>query len=233
MARTRRRPSRASSSRVKADWVYRGIIDVPGDSVDEAWWVEGDLSSYSNGISTLTTGITNARAWVLYDSTNFLNVLVNQYNTPLGDQSVGVMGRAARAEGSGALILRTQGQILVRPSTWALGSVMLFGMRLGVFEQDPQTGSLLLDPQYTMMNASSSWSTAAAVWANTRDWVWERRFYSTFDSQRPSWFHIDVNWKGRRRLKPHQCWALYVEADTGSVNTTWRRSLRSLVADEG
>lgn len=239
MPRRRRRfTSRRSAPqrRPKADWVYRGADYIPGDPADNDWLEENpDLASYGHSVQGVTAGLNGAAAWILYDSMNRRAQLLNTFSTAGGWDTVALLPRAARAEGRNPLILATEGQLLIRPSTWALGSLMAFGLRIGIFEQDPSDGLLLLDAEYHMRNAfaGSTGHSQAATWANDRMWVWERRYYVTFDSTRPAALNLDIRWRGRRTLKPHQCFAIYCEADSASVNLTVQRWMRTLVVDEG
>lgn len=215
-------PSRSRRQRVKADWVYRGDIH------DETGALVDDGGSYTASQKTLTSGGPQAIAPILYDSHNYV-----KSGTMIGGAGTIIpMGMAARAEAMRPLIMRVQGVVHVSPSTWALGSAFHLGFRFGVFEQDAQTGLLLIDPAYNMWTAVANVDTAPSRWANDRKWVRETRTAVTF-SDNSQFFNFRFNFKTKRRLNPNECFAVYTETFTGSVNLGLRYFLRTLVADEG
>lgn len=236
MARTRRRMMRRR--RPKADWVYRHGVWVPGDDPDilTSGWYIGDIAqaTYSPIPDVVQSSAAAARGYILYDSQNRLNAVASTFSTAAGARGVGLLSRAARAEGRGALCLRVQGQILMRPDTWSLGNQFYIGLRIGVFEQDPEMGNLLVSADYNMMDTGQLGPVAAGVWANDAQFVWEKRFWLSYNTDRAEPAinqYIDV--KFRRRLKPNQCLGLYVENSESSVSVVIQRWLRTLVVDEG
>lgn len=222
--------------RQRFDWVYRGLIGVPGDEGEpgDGWFNTASLASYHSLATTITAGRTGATAIILYDSVNRLSTLANTWNNALGSATVGALSRAARAEGRKALVKRVQGQVLFRPSSWALGNVMTFGWRLGVYEQDSAVGSLLLDAEYSIFDNTLEWSTHIAVWANDHGNIAERRYFKGFRSDDPApGIMVPFDIRFRRSLPPNMCLALYMEVGTSSVNITHQPWLRTLVHDEG
>lgn len=226
--------SRSRISRGKADWVYRGPLGIPGDPSDNDWYIDQSLSTYTPVAQTVTSGPAGAFGFILYDSTNRLSILANTWDTAAGFGTVAALSRAARAEGRKPLCLRVSGQVLIRPSTWAVGSLMYFGMRVGVFEQDPSIGTLLLNADYSMLQTTTQeWSDSPAVMANDRNWVWQRHFFRGFRSDEPApGIMVDINVPMRRSLKSNECLALYFEGASTSVNLSVTRFLRTLVVDE-
>lgn len=211
---------------VAADWVYRdNVYDDAGATIE-------NLGSYVNTPTALTPGVANALVKSLYDSHNYMKgVVAPSAGTPF------VFGSAARAEAHRPLILGVEGQVIIRPSTWALGDNIVLGARVAIFEQDAGNGVALLDPTYTMFNTTPNVSINPANWANDRTWIWERRMYETFLENRAV-FRLFLRLRFRRRLLPHQALFLYLETNnqggtTGSVNVQVTPWVRSLVADEG
>lgn len=202
------------------DWVYRTNAIASDGSID-------GLGTYQNVASTLVGG--GSAAWILYDSHNHKELLLRGQSPPGGVQQS--LSMAARAEGRNPLIRRVSAMIRVNPSAWALGSSYVIGLRLGIFEQDPDTGNVLLDVSYSMF--ADLGNAYVADWANSRENLREYRRYVLFtDASSSGQMHVQLNWAGMRRLLPHQCLAIYAETQGGSVNTTWQRWCRTLVADE-
>lgn len=222
MARSRRQ-SRARGPR--ADWVYRG------DAFDEEGALFDGAGSYSHIAATLPAAPANAIVQILYDSHNFIaNAVQLPGNIPLG------MSSAGRAEGHRPLIKWVQGQIMIRPSAWALGSLLGIGFRFGIFEQDPEFGAVLLAPGYAMATSGVTQTQAQdAIFANDRQWQHERRFYTAFgDGGHPALWNQRFSFRVNRRLQPHQCYGVYCEGQGGfSVTTSLTFWLRTLVSDEG
>lgn len=225
MARTRRR--RFSPRRRKADWVYRG--NALGNSVDPPLDNTDTLGTYTSAIVSIASGLANARGHILYDSQNrFLTLM----GPSLGGVATG--NRAARAEGQKPLMLAVEGGLYFEPSAWAVGNVVSYGIRLGVFEQDPNLGSLLLPADYSMWNTGSS--NGPDVYANNgrmnaREWRWAKG-YTDAGTTSVARFHY-FRWKGRRRLEPNECFALYCEVPSTSVTGRFQFWFRTLVSDEG
>lgn len=224
--------------------MYRGWGTPVGDldAVPDVGDIEDyEQASYSNQVVTLTAGPDEMQARILYDSHNRIAVAMGA-----GDQASGLVThtwhtRAARAEGSKAVVYAVEGFMAFEPSTWSLGSMMRVGMRLGVWEQEAQSGYVLLPTAYSMFAAInvdlSPWG-QPAMWANDRNWVWERRPMKYFgDASSTPLMIVPVRWRSRlgRALKPDECFAMVLEipSQTGVSNLRTRCWLRSFVADEG
>jgi len=236
MARSRRRRMSAQPRR-RFDWVYRSRVLglLSGDSVEEGVAEVQGLASYYGALVSLTSGPANARALIMYDSTNRLVQGYGTTNFALGPHQ-GYTNRAARAEGRKALIRACEGTIIMRPSTWAAGNYAYYGWRLGVFKQDPDTGLLIVPSEYTMFDETWAPFGSTATWANTRGWVMERRIMRPFNPDNSSGYHhLTFRWSSRkgRALEPDECFAMYLESDTGSVTLTTEPWCRTLVSDEG
>lgn len=220
MAKSRRPQRRGRKPRMRGDWVFRGV------NYDTAGAVVDDFGSYQAVTKNVTGGPAGANICILYDSANYQRVAQ-------GGQFVSTYAaRAHRAEGPHPLIKRVRGTIIFRPSTWALGSSVEIGLRFGVFEQVPDGGGIFLDPEYNMWTAVPSSDATPAVWANRRDWVREVHWREDFLENRLSWTKF-YNFAVNRRLLPHQCFAAYIETNTGSPTLVVQPWLSSYVIDEG
>lgn len=202
------------------DWVFRPNI------LDEAGGLVEALGTYEPAGKNLTAGFANAKGSILYDSHNRRQSLF------LAGTVMEVMGAPGRAEGRGARIHRVMGTINVSPTTWTVGSRFDIGFRFGVFEQDPSSGLILVDANYNMWNAGAAKTDQPAFWANNRQWQHERRDIQTFSDNGVS-FVYRFNFPVKRTLKPHECYAVYVETVTGSATVNLWYWLRSFVSDEG
>lgn len=226
MPRRRRTMTKSPGRRKRpADWVYRMHIR------DEAGGLSDALGSYEFTFATLVAGQANSQVRILYDSFNYVN---GRFPDIGGGNTPGFLLPApARAEGKNPLIHRVQGEILVRPSSWAITNAIFIGFRFGIFEQDPLSGLVLLDPGYTIINPSATSLLNPGLYANTRDWQHERRIWDVFESNTNRW-HLRFNFPVRRTLKPHECYAVYAEGNgASSVNCVVGYQLRTLVSDEG
>jgi len=226
VARSRRRAKGSRRSKPRADWVYRDHM------YDEAGALINSQGTYNNLPTVLAPAPANALGKILYDSKSFMKHAAG--STPFVPL---VMAGSARAEGKRAQIMAVQGMISIRPSTWALGSNLVVGIRFGVFEQDPGTGGILVDPSYSMFASFANVALSAANWANDGQWDRERRVYVTFSDNSQVYNHYFF-FRTRRFLKGHECYAVYLEANnqsgtTGSVNSNVTLWLRTLVSDEG
>ena len=131
----------------RGDWVYRGReYDDDGGPPDL-----NSGPSYEWAERSLGVGQPNGSLVILYDSQNYLTQSVardaagNDYSLPM----------AARAAQRRPLLHEVEGIITYRPSNWAIGSLMLWGWRLIVAEQDPEDGAALLDANYTMFDPAA------------------------------------------------------------------------------
>lgn len=221
MARTRRRMAKPPRRRQRADWVYRPrLYDDAGNAFD-------DLGTYDPVTKSLVAGISTPQAGVLYDSHNYMTQAVA--TTAASNVR---LARAARAEGRNPKVMRVQGMMTVRPSVWAIGSQIQLGIRFGIFEQSPDVGSLILDPEYTMWLQTIEGKDSPATMANDRKWQHERRFIRLFDTNATQ-FTLPFNFRVNRSLLPHECYAVYFEGSSSSVNLVLQCWFRTLVQDEG
>lgn len=229
MAKSRRRMTRSPRKRERADWVYR-------DNVYQAAGPFDLLGTYTPRGTTIAAGRIGAAGKILYDSKSYINTTTQgTVGLPLP------VSGASRAEGSKAKILAVEGMIFFTPSTWALGSTLLAGFRIGIFEQSPISGNIQVDAQYAMWSEDLDVSSNPAIWAN-RPFSWERRVFKRFTvgNEQVAW-GLPVSFRTKRTLAPSQCFALYVEGADASQGLTGASSvtfviqpwLRTLVVDEG
>lgn len=225
----RRRMSKGRKSgrfqpRKRADWVYRGppTAGFTGGAVEQA-----HLASYTEVISTLNTGPANAQMRVLYDSVDRM-AEVSYGNAGTTPQ---LLNRSRRAEGRNPLILATEFQLYMEPTTWSVGQLIALGWRLGAFEQDPGTGLLSINASYSMWVNGGPGEDPAAF-ANVKNWVKEGRFFLGFSTDVAAQRNIHIRWRGRHRLRANEAWALYLESETTGVNLRTQPWGRALVVDE-
>jgi len=212
--------------RKRFDWVYRPReYDSEGASVS----LNG---GYMSGAITLAGGAASASALILYDSQNYTSQSL-MMNPATGTRTF--INRAGRAEGRGPLIKAVDGYLLVTVSSWAIGSLMDWGWRILVAEQDEDDGGAVLDADYSLLTPPAAVQDAndVAVWANERYNLREgyvRR--QSVDQSGP--FVMPIRWRGLRRLDPEHALFLYLEQGTaiGTVNAIITPRLRCLVADE-
>lgn len=221
MARSRRR-STSRAPRVRRDWVYRGAY------VDGEGSLDWTLASYCGIYRTISGGggVPESTAWVLYDSQNYFKDVAGQG---------GVTSRASRAEGKRARCYRVMGQINWTGTTWTLGDEVRFGLRLGVFNQDPADGGILVPAAYGMMTEGGSLNDQTSIWANARGQnLWEHRNYQYFATgAETSNRTLKVNIPISVSLGPDECLAMYMEQQGGGVGLRYVTWLRTLVSDEG
>lgn len=234
MARSRRRSfsnrgrsrSRQPMLRRKLDWVYRP--NYRQDSV-QGFDATDLLGTYDPDLRTYLSGVANSGAWVLYDSQNRL---INVMRGGSGSNLAAIMPNAARAEGRNTYIHSVRGTVYIEPTTWALGNLIAWGFRIGIFEQDPESGAMLFDPAYSMW-VSAGGGITVANWANMgRQNLWERRVHFGFsDNQR--FTVMGVQCRVNRVLQPHECLGVYFEGESTSVNVRCQTWLRTLAAQPG
>lgn len=223
MARSRRKTSTARRARrMKVDWVYRPHYrDDAGNIIDAGGTYEPNA-----GVS-IAAGQTNGIGVVLYDSHNYMKQVV-----AIGGNAPTSAGHEARAEGRMARIIRVQGWMVVQPTVWAVGSSYRLGMRFGRFEQDPNSGSFLLSTSYTLWLSSANINFAPSVFANTRLWTREHRHAESFNDNSAQ-RNFRFNFKVGMRLKPDECYGIWLETISGSATLNAYFALRTLINDEG
>jgi len=127
-----------------------------------------------------------------------------------------------------------RGQVEVQASSWSLGSVMRFGVRCGVFPQDPDTGDALVPTGNNVMYDVFSLTYQAAVWANfTRQNLYENRYFRTFATgNENTGMMLHFNFPARARLGDDEAlvFLLCNGAGVGLRGKTW---LSTYVSDEG
>lgn len=222
MPRTRRRMAKTPRRRERADWVYLGNIH------DEAGTLVWAAGTYDAVDFPLLPASGNAVGKILYHSYNF----IHHGTTMASPGTLLALPRYSRAEGRNAKIRRVRGMVHIHPSTWAIGSTFRIGFRFGIFEQDAESGFVLIDPLYNMWTNSGNDDVNPQRWANDRNWQHEWRDTRTF-SDNSSFFNYRFDFPVNRTLKPHECYAMYVESASTSVNLVGQSFLRTLVVDEG
>lgn len=223
MARRRRTMARPPRKRRPADWVYRpDVRDNAGNLYDA-------LGSYTVTAKSLAAGAANAQVGVLYDSFNYMSQGIGATNVAAVTTT-----RAGRAEGRNPLIHRVEGTVFIIPSGWSAGTFFRMGFRFGRWTQTPDTGALFIDPEYSMYGgAVADAKDTVAQFANDREWQHERRTMEHFTNDRPLSFVQRFRFRVNRSLNPMQCYALYMESESGSVTCNVILYLRTLVSDEG
>jgi len=224
--------------RRRRDWVYRarGKTLLDPDAVDLTALEDAQKASYDPVIVTYLGGTANASARILYDSHNHFVELAGEF-TGAGDPVATAFTRAGRAEGRNAVVYAVEGFVHVVPDTWAIGSRVELGWRLGVFDQEAQTGFVSVDGSYSMWNPPTGVSpfNTPAMYANDTKWVREGRLMKAFASTNTMTdFYVIPRWRSKRgrALKPTECFALYIELSSGSVAVRTQAWLRTLVSDE-
>lgn len=201
------------------DWVYRPSVR------EQTVFNGGDiLGTYDENLYSQSSGVNFGDAHILYDSHNRIATVMRAGGSA---NFVGIPN-AARAGGRGPLMHAVAGSIYVEPSTWAVGNLIAWGWRVGVFEQAPDTGQILLDPDYSMW-AVGPGLVPPATWANMQRMnSWERRRHFGF-SDNQQFFTLPVFTRVNRRLQDHECLAIYHEGESTSVNVRMQFWLRTLV----
>lgn len=213
---------RSSAGRPRMDWVYRP--NVAAETISP--WVGGNdlIGSYDENLFGESSGLNGASSRILYDSHNRI-ATVMRTGTGLSVP----MANAARVSGRGPMMHRVQGIIYVEPTTWAIGNLIAWGWRIGVFEQDPGSGAIELDADYSMWTQSAS-AIPVASWANQRRVnLWERRVHYGF-SDNATFTVQKLNVPLKVRLQDHECLAIYTEGEATSVNVRVQYWLRTLVS---
>lgn len=227
MARSRRRATKRR--RERGDWVYRG------GTTDETGTADYFDASYAGVYQALSSSGTSSvsAALILYDSHDWFTVMGGGLGNAL---SGGVMSKAARAEGRKAKMLRVQGQFSVQASTWTLGNEVRFGLRIGIFQQDPEDGGILVPAAYRMMTEPGvdQIVQGTSVWADHRRMnQWEHRHYLHFATgNEQSLRTLRINTPIRGSLNANECLALYMENAPGGVALRFQSWLRTYVVDE-
>lgn len=220
MARSRRRSVPRGTR--GTDWVYRsnlrGLTSAPFNAVDS-------LGTYEFQVRSLTSGFATAQALWLVDAADRENSVAVTSTTQAALQS-----KAAKPEGPRTRVLEVEGHIYIEPSTWAAGNLMAVGIRICALEQDIVTGLASVDPDMTMwLNTGVGYAGAAAVYANDRQLnMHEQRAYKGF-SDNQTFMVVHVRAKTPWTLQSHHGLALWLEAESTSVNVRYQTWLRTRV----
>jgi len=215
-----------------ADWVYRQGYNLIGT---RGTGLGADLiGTYDPSVTTVSTGQANAQSRILYDANDYFADLTRGGVGSAGTlASQAVATRAGRSEGRKPCMRAVEGYIYCEPSTWAIGNVMALGVRLGVFEQDIGSGVITIDSAYSMWAYTATLQDPGpAHWANSsrmncKEW----RIWNAFSQNSPL-VVMRIRWRGRKFLNANECFALYLEAPTTSINVRTQYWLRTLVEDE-
>lgn len=222
--RTFRRSTGSRKRRQRMDWVYRDdgrAYSVGGNVI----LTSDNLGTYSPNAQVLSSPVT--AGLILYDSTNYLETVTHG-----GTGFMGSIGRWARAEGRRPYVHGVEGIIVVDTSSWAVNSQLIYGVRIGVFQQDVQNGQLLSQSLLSMF-VDQSQNPVAALANMARQNLWERRVYREFTDSTSGFHVLKVKARFKCRLAPGECLGAFFELASGSVNTRNTWWLRTLVSDEG
>jgi len=219
--RSNRRPTKRRSRR---DWVYRndgaalttgGIVILTAD----------ELGTYTP--NPLVIGQDDTAGLILYDSRNYLRAMTHG-----GAGTLGAINMGARAAGKRAQLHWVSGMLFVTTSSWALGSVMRVGFRIGIFGQSISGGNLEAPAGYSMFTNPGE-STVADFANQQRANQWEKRVAHAFSADTGAIFGIPVSTRVRGSLNDDECLALFVEGGSDTVGLSIVPWLRTLVTDEG
>jgi len=231
-----RRRKRGRSSSPKADWVYRPLIGSPPGDAWGAW--AGSLTQSVPRNDPILGTVNSGHAW-LYDSENFLQVPTQDW-AALQE----MLPKAARAEGRRPKVLQVEGQCHFRIGAWSTGNTTMWGVRLGWYEQDTQTGLPSIEPEYSMFEpqiVTGGLVQDVASYANDRlknirEWTFVKAFG---DSGSIPIAHLTINVKfprGRTAPSANHGLMLYYECSglvtpvNGGINV-WTQ-VRSLISDD-
>lgn len=222
------RTKRVKSTR-RFDWVYRGYeYDPAGDRSTSP------PPSWSTNEMTIVTGVPTSEALVLYDSQQHMSQQM-QLRSALG--AFMTLPKAARSEGRQPLVKRVEGELLTRPSAWAVGNLILWAWAIMIAEQDPETGLILLPTTWSLLDAAAGLPFQdTSIARNERTILASGVHWRAFNSNSTSWT-LKPSWSSERGrlLAPEQGLFLFLEASSRSVsysNMVVCPRMRSLIADE-
>lgn len=210
--------------RMRGDWIYRGV-----EFDDEGGAAGTQVASYT-GVSR------NSGAYPLAPGTDVGIILYDSANYMLERTRTGPfnIGREARAEGRGATILAVQGYYYMLPNAWTAGSNWCVSARIIIADQNLQTGQMDLPANY-QLPATSGPGVELTAWANGWGNLAERTDWNAFatGNEQQRW-KFGLRWRGRRRLKPHECLGILIQSAgpaIGSTSMTLSPLFRTLVSD--
>lgn len=219
-----KRRRKVSGRRTPTDWVYRSNAYASNDG---APWTYDQLGTYEHSVRSLTSGHPTAQALWLVDSSNHYHTISFVNATVMGAQN-----GAARPEGKRTKVLAVEGLLYLEPTTWAVGNLMAMGVRIAALEQDINTGLASVDPDMTMWaNALQGPGRASAsVYANDRQLtMYERRQFKAFTSNSEALMVMHIRARINWTLQAHHGLALWLEAESTSVNMRYQTWFRTLV----
>lgn len=217
--------------RKRMDWVYRPqgeFSSTPGAYC---------LVSNTMPVNNPGAGLINARAVVLLDSVAYLNVL-----TAEGFANSAGMPAAARPEHvRRPTVYCVEGDIPYRLLQFLAGNQILWGWRLGWFEQDVATGELSVEADYSMFEphiVGAVPQSDIVRWANDQKNNLKERFffkrYGTGDASEEAGV-MRVFWRGRSTAPTQRhCLALYFEGSgtfsTMGMSVQFMPAVRALIS---
>lgn len=140
------------------------------------------------------------------------------------------MSWAAVPEGNNDSVHAVRGQFQwTTQAQWIQSDYVLFAMRLAIHEQDVTTLAPITSLGYAL-GTNTLVTTDGAFNSADERFMWERKVYarqSDFQSQ-PGRI-LDINWSGRRTLKPDQALFLMVEVADNGQNIFFSPWLRTLM----
>lgn len=216
MSRARKK---GASRRMRADWVYR-----PREYDEELGTYLLDHESYGPSTFTVTSGVGGIVGAVLLDSTNYLH------------EQTGISRRmpssARPSRFRRPTVHMVAGIIDIEPTTWALGTILQLGARIGVWQQDAVSGDLLTPSANYSMFAVTNYAQMPAIWANDRrNNLWERRWHDNFStSNDQAQRTLPIGARVKARLSEDEALGIFLEVPAGSVNLRGQFWLRTLVS---
>lgn len=213
MAAARNRRTRA---RVRKDWIYN---------------IQTYRSTATNIPPSDQDGV-GLRGYMLTMSQNYRLQAAGDATTPL------FFGGAAVPDAGAQRIYRVSGHITVNPdeeSGWfANASAFIMRWRIGLYEQDAETGAILLDATATLLGDG------ARVFANLgflKEGTFSRAMSDGGGSPAPPIWTIPIEWSGNRRIPNGyaafmlvEYWTIFTDFPSVVTLDMW---LRSLVSAEG
>lgn len=177
---------------------------------------------YRDGVFSQNSGVATAFALPLVYSVNAKRTV--QYGArnvlPVTGQ---YMGGFANPDAQRQVVYAVRGHVVYNPSAWAVGNEFLWAWRIVIGKMNPDSGSLVIEPGYTL------WSSAVqdiAAYRNSANALAEGRWYRSFgeNTSNGSWMSM-VSWSSRRgrALEDDEGLFLYLEGPIASVNTARNR----------
>jgi len=216
------------------DWVYRGNAHQIVDDQNNPLGFPDNQGTYTSSAISMSSGAESSTVLWLYDSSQRMQHFVSTNAVQAaGPATLGRLFPAARATGKRAQIVETEGYLFISPSSWAIGNLLSFGLRVGSWEQDPEGGLAVLQVSYSMYTDALTLGSDTSTWADWGNHVVEQRHAIGFNANVGApVFKIPIRWRGKRSLRPEHGWGIYLEVEDQSVNVRIQPWLRSKVVDE-